>query len=207
MTKKNLQSDSEIFILNDQYRILSDLMPIPPKTQIVELDLGCGAGDFAVELAARYPERLVFAADVMLPRVRKVVRKAGRSGLDNLKFFRVEARNFLTIVLPDASLDRLHLICPDPWPKKRHRANRLLAADFMQAIWRVLKSDGIFHFATDDAPYLEIGTKNLRESNLFDEADPANALADVADIRTEFEKQWLEQGKSVVHTAWRKRQL
>lgn len=202
--KKKTDSDTEIFLLNNQYVILSDLMTIP-EGKTVELDLGCGSGDFTVGLAQKFPERLVFAADIMLNRIRKVVSKCRRAGvLDSTRFFRVEARHLVSIILPDQCLDRLHVICPDPWPKNRHSGHRLISADFMMQIHRVLKPGGIFHFATDDPPYLEAGTKNISESGLFERVDETVYLADVADIKTEFERQWLAAGKAVPHTAWRK---
>lgn len=202
--KKKTDSDAEIFLLNDQYVILSDLMTIP-EGKTVELDLGCGSGDFTVGLAQKFPERLVFAADIMLNRIRKVVSKCKRAGvLESTRFFRVEARHLVSIILPDQCLDRLHVICPDPWPKNRHSGHRLISADFMMQIHRVLKPGGIFHFATDDPPYLEAGTRNIAESGLFERVDETVFLADVADIKTEFERQWLAAGKAVPHTAWRK---
>ena len=202
--KKKTDSDAEIFLLNNQYVILADLMDLP-EGKCVELDLGCGSGDFTVGLAQKFPERLVFAADIMLNRIRKVVSKCRRAGvLGSTRFFRVEARHLVSIILPDQCLDRLHVICPDPWPKNRHSGHRLISSDFMMQIHRVLKPGGIFHFATDDPPYLEAGTKNIVESGLFERVDETVFLADVADIKTEFERQWLAAGKAVPHTAWRK---
>ncbi len=199
--KKKTDCDKEIFLLNDQYLLLSDLMELPEQ---IELDLGCGSGDFSIELARRRPERVVFSADIMLNRIRKVASKGRRAGLTNLRYFRVEARHLVSIILPDGCLDRLHILCPDPWPKNRHSGHRLMSADFMMQIFRVLKADGIFHFATDDEPYMAAAVKNLTESGLFERAEDS-VLADVADIKTEFERQWLAEGKSVPHTAWRKR--
>lgn len=201
--KKKVDSDGEIFLLNDQYAVLSDLMKLPGNVP-VELDLGCGSGDFAVAIAEKHPERLVFAADIMLNRMRKVVSKCRRAGVSNVRFFRVEARHLLTIILPDACLDRLHIICPDPWPKNRHKGHRLISSDIMAQIFRVLKPGGIFHFATDDAAYREAAEKNILESGLFERAEDS-VLADVADIRTEFERQWLDAGKIVPHDAWRRK--
>ena len=202
--KKKTDSDAEIFLLNNQYVILADLMELP-EGKTVELDLGCGSGDFTVGLAQKFPERLVFAADIMLNRIRKVVSKCRRAGvLENTRFFRVEARHLVSVILPDRSLDRLHVICPDPWPKNRHSGHRLISSDFMMQIHRVLKPGGIFHFATDDPPYLEAGTKNIAESGLFERVDEKIFLADVDGITTEFERQWLAAGKTVPHTAWRK---
>ena len=208
MAKKTPIPDTNFFILNDRYVLLDEFLP-GLQDRTVELDLGCGKGDFAVALASRFPDRVVLAADVMLGRLRKVVRKsmAGSEDgglLDNLYFLRVEARHLLSIVLPDSCLDRLHILCPDPWPKFKHKGHRLLSSDFMAQICRVLKPGGIFHFSTDDVPYLNAASKNVETSGLFETADPA-ALSDVSDIRTEFEMQWLALGKSVTHRVWRSR--
>ena len=187
MTKKHAIPQDNFFILNDQYLTLKDFLPeYPGKT--LELDLGCGKG--------------VFAADVMMGRLRKVARKSEvNQNPGNLYFLRVEARHLVSIILPDNSLDRLHLLCPDPWPKAKHKGHRLLSSDFMMQIARVLKPGGVFHFATDDVPYLEQGVNNIKGSGLFTEG---GEIADVADIKTEFERQWLAEGKAVTHTAWTK---
>lgn len=201
---KKTQFDSEILILNDRYVLLNEVVSLPPDA-IVELDLGCGTGDMAVGVAALYPERVVFAADVMLGRLRKVARKAHRAQVENVKFLRVEARHLCSLILPDACLDRIHILCPDPWPKTRHKGHRLMSSDFMMQIHRILKPGGILHFATDDLPYLESSVKNLRSSGLFEEKTDGQPIADVRHITTEFERQWTAQGKPVIHTAWQKK--
>ena len=189
--------DLKIRILTGEY------CHIVPQGDIAELDMGCGAGSFTVALAAKYPERRILAADVMLGRLRKVVKKMERANLENMDVLRVEARSLIAIMLPDASLDRIHILCPDPWPKARHSGHRLMSADFMMQISRVLKKGGILHFATDDEPYMAATVKNITESGLFERLGN-ETLADIEDVKTEFERQWLAQGKPVPHTAWRK---
>ncbi len=200
MTKKKTNFDKEINILTDRYVTLDELMSVPAGVS-VELDLGCGSGDFSLGLAKKYPERLVFAADIQLNRIRKTASRCERAGLTNVRYFRVEARYFLTVVLPDSALDRIHIICPDPWPKNRHRSHRLIASDFTAQICRVLKPDGVLHFATDDPDYRVNAEKILQESGLLVRADD-DRVADVSEIKTEFERQWLASGKTVFHTAW-----
>ena len=173
-----------------------------PVGEVVELDMGCGAGSFTVALAERYPERTVYAADVMLGRLRKVVKKMEHRRLTNMQVLRVEARNLIAMMLPDSSLDRIHILCPDPWPKNRHRGNRLLCSDFTTQLHRVLKADGIFHFSSDDEYYCEAVNKVIAASGLF-ESFP-EGIADLTGIKSDFEKRWLAEGKMVHHRAWRK---
>ena len=74
----------------------------------------------------------------------------------------------------------------------------------MMQINRVLKEGGIFHFATDDMDYMETVNALVKSSGLFESAGP-EAIADVSgeEFRTEFERDWLAEGKSVPHVAWR----
>lgn len=173
-----------------------------PDGVSAELDLGCGSGSFAVALAARMPDRRIVAADVMIGRLRKVVRKARQSGLDNLAVIRAEARVLLALMLPDGSLDRIHLLCPDPWPKNRHRGHRLLCSDFTTQLHRVLKADGIFHFSSDDDYYCDAVGRVVGASGLFESCP--EGIADLRDVKSDFERRWIDAGKTVRHFAWRK---
>ena len=191
------KEDVDIRILTGVYDHLS-----LPQDKICELDLGCGTGSFSVALAKSYPERFVMCADVMLGRLRKVVRRRNHQEVTNLEVLRVEARHLLGIMLPDASLDRIHLLCPDPWPKNRHRGHRLLCCDFTTQLHRVLKKGAVFHFSSDDEYYCDAVNRVMAQSGLF--AACQEAIADLACVQSDFEKRWLAEGKMVHHRAWKK---
>lgn len=188
----------------DQYIdiLTSSYCHFVPQKDIAELDMGCGAGSFTVALAAKYPERQIIAADVMIGRLRKVVKKMQQRKLENMSVLRVEARNLIAMMLPDSSLDRIHVLCPDPWPKNRHRGNRLLCSDFTSQLHRVLKADGIFHFSSDDEYYCEAVNKVIAASGIFAAYD--EGIADLDGVQSDFEKRWLAEGKPVHHRAWKK---
>ena len=191
----------EPVILNELYSRLEDVICLPHSGS-VELDLGCGTGGFAVAVAKAFPDRNMLAADVMLGRLRKVMRLAKRSDAPNMRLLRVEARHLLGVMVPDRFLDRLHILCPDPWPKQKHKANRLLCSDFMVHLHRVLKPAGVFHFASDDVPYVQAVHSLVEGSGLFERAE-LDVLADVLPYKTDFEKSWIELGRKVPHFAWR----
>ncbi len=71
----------------------------------------------------------------------------------------------------------------------------------MMSINRVLKENAVFHFSTDDPEYLEAVVKQVNDSELFAPA-PLSVLDDVKDFKTEFERDWIAQGKTVTHLAW-----
>ena len=189
--------NNKIQILTDKYLIIN-----LEKNKTVELDLGCGTGIFSLELAARYQDSIILAADIMLGRLRKIEKKAIRNNLDNIRILRVEATNLMGYMLKENSVDRIHILCPDPWPKSKHKGHRLLSSQFMNSIKKVLKPDGIFHFATDDKTYYESTCKIVEESGLFETEDNAN-IADISDIKTAFELKWEAEGLKVQHIAWK----
>ena len=182
--------DREVRFLTGVYELFPTEILL--RRSVVELDLGCGVGSFTAELAKRYPERTILAADVMIGRLRKLVRRMLRS----------EARFLVGFSFPDGALDRIHLLCPDPWPKGRHRGHRLLASDFTAQLHRVLKPEGIFHFSSDDEAYCDAVGRVIAASQLFAEAP--EAIADIADVLSDFEERWLAEGKPVHHAAWKR---
>ena len=194
---KKQPQDDFIEILTDKYQLLS----LDESDLIRELDLGCGVGSFTAALAQRYPERKIFAADVMIGRLRKLVKRNKRMDVNNMTILRVEARNLISYMFPDNSLDRIHFLCPDPWPKGRHRGHRLLASDFTAQLHRVLKKDGIFHFSSDDKPYCDAVEKVMNESMLFAPVEPNG---DLEGITSDFERRWLAEGKTVKHIYFKK---
>ncbi|MDD5697065.1 MAG: methyltransferase domain-containing protein [Victivallaceae bacterium] len=189
--------DKYISILTGDYCRLDDRFTLTGKT--IELDLGCGKGSFSTRLAERCPERLIFAADVMIGRLRKLQKRNARAGIANVRPLRVEAAQ-LVAMIPDRTLTRLHILCPDPWPKERHRAHRLLSSEFVGQLHRVLKPGGHFHFSTDDPAYYEAVRRIVSGSGLF--RKQSKLPAELAAISSDFELRWNEQGKTVRHLLW-----
>ena len=196
---KNNKEDLQIFNLNGEYACLDKFFELP-ESKTIELDLGCGKGSFSTALASRYPESMILAADIMIGRLRKLVKRNGRENISNMPLLRVEGSLLVTAMLPDSSINRLHILCPDPWPKAKHRGNRLVSSEFLGQIHRVLRTGGVFHFATDDEPYYKSVTSIVGISGLFRE--DASAISDLSDIKSDFERRWLEEGKPVNHVSW-----
>lgn len=185
-----------IEILTDEYRVW-----LPPAERFIELDLGCGSGAFLAQLAERYPERFVVGADVMLGRLRKVERRLRQRGIANAALLRASAWHLVGLQLPDGCVDRLHLLCPDPWPKDRHYARRLGTSEFLGCLARKFRPGGVFHFASDQQPYVDFVQAAITELGRYTPAP--EAIADVADLKTDFEREFEAAGQSVRHLAWR----
>lgn len=164
--------------------------------------MGCGKGGFLLALAQRYPERMVIGTDLMAGRLRKVASRVKRQHIENIRLWRANNRELVEYQLPDSCIDRLHILCPDPWPKTRHRDRRLLNSDFLNRLPRIMADDGVIHIASDDDLYIELVRKNLASVTGLC-LDSLDAVSDIIDIDTEFEKQWKAAGKTVDHLACR----
>ena len=112
------------FVPDDYFRRLEKAELIRAGRPL-EIDLGCGDGKFLLEMAAHHPERDFLGVERLLGRVRKVCKRIGKLGLTNARVLRLESRYTAEWLLPPASVSRLHLLCPDPWPKLRHHRRRL----------------------------------------------------------------------------------
>lgn len=186
-----------IEFLTNEYRQFQ----IPDGYETVEMDMGCGRGRFTLALAARYPERLIIGSDVMIGRLRRIEAKVEKRDVGNIRLLRAESGALAEFQMPSHCIDRLHILCPDPWPKDKGKARRLVCSAFLCTLPRILKPGGILHLSTDHYPYHK-DWKGLMDSLPFFREEP-DAMADVTDIKTDFELQWEAEGKEVRHLAYR----
>jgi tRNA (guanine-N7-)-methyltransferase len=130
-----------------------DLEKLFQKTQPLEVELGCGDASFLVEYARRNPKRNFIGVERLLGRISKLDRKGRRAALTNLRGVRIESSYFLQFLLPPNSVSALHIYFPDPWPKKKHRKNRLINEQFSILARAALVPGATVFLRTDDADY------------------------------------------------------
>jgi tRNA (guanine-N7-)-methyltransferase len=172
-----------------------------PIIQPVHLDLGAGDGGFAVEFAKQNPNLNILAVERLKGRAEKIAKKIKRFHLENLRVLRLETSYFLTYLVPSASVEVIHIMHPDPWPKRKQQKNRLFQTDFIVHCARVLKTGGELRLTLDHPGYfLEITRvmKNNHDFRSYFWQPGANYP------KSDFEKQFLDEGKVVIRQAWRK---
>ncbi|MBA3960275.1 MAG: tRNA (guanosine(46)-N7)-methyltransferase TrmB [Chthoniobacterales bacterium] len=166
----------------------------------LEVDLGCGNGAFLVALAAQFPERNFLGIERLIGRVRSACAKAARANLPNVRVLKVELSYAVKYLLPPTSVAVLHLLFPDPWPKQRHHRRRIVTADFLADLHRVLARDGRLRLATDQADYFET-IRQLISTQPFAKVD--DNAAERFPLTT-FEKHFVAAGAPIYRLVLRK---
>ena len=117
------------------------------------LEIGCGVGDFIVQMAELHPDLNFIALDFYNKGCIKTCKRIDKSGLKNVRVLRAEARSFINACIPALALRMVVINCPDPWPKLRHRKRRLVSPEFVAYLSRYMQSEADFYFATDFVDY------------------------------------------------------
>ena len=162
-----------------------------------EVEIGIGKGRFLLTQAAARPEVNFLGIEWSLKYLRLAKERAQRQGLSNVRLFRADARHVLAALLPDRSVVRVHVYCPDPWPKKRHRKRRLFTPATVTHIERVLVPGGYLDLSTDVRDYFdEIRELVPSASGLREAEDPLFPI-DGASGRTSYEVKYLDAGRPI----------
>ena len=117
------------------------------------LEVGFGAGEHLAAQAAAHPGTAMLGCEPYVTGVTSLLAIIEREGLANIRIFNDDARLLLG-ALPEASIGRVFVLFPDPWPKVRHHKRRFIAPATLTALARVMKDGAELRFATDHMGYV-----------------------------------------------------
>lgn len=115
----------------------------------LELEIGAGAGGFAVEYARRHPEVRMIAFEWRKKYAREVAFRAAQAGVKNLVVIEGDAKLEVPRLFLPESLAGLHLQFPDPWWKRAHQKRAILTPEFTPVLLSRLAHGGRFDLRTD----------------------------------------------------------
>jgi tRNA (guanine-N7-)-methyltransferase len=145
----------------------------PPRAEHLWLEVGFGGGEHARALIADHPEAALIACEVfeqgLCSMLAALVPEGGEATYPlpaNLKIWDDDGRTLLA-ALPEASLDRLFLMFPDPWPKARHAKRRFVHPETVKLVASRLKPGAEWRIASDDPTYQAWVEEVMRSSKLF----------------------------------------
>jgi len=119
----------------------------------LEVEIGFGRGDFLLDRAMRYPERLFIGYETKIKATRLFLDRIGRAEVGNLWISDDDARFNLPRTLDAGCVSIVHILFPDPWWKSQHLARRLFTPPFVDMLADLIAPGGMFHFKSDVRDY------------------------------------------------------
>ena len=179
---------------------LLDFEQVFARSAPTVLEIGFGNGDSLVQLASEDESSNFLGIEVHDPGIGHCMIAARAAAVKNLRIIAHDAIEVLEHQIAPASLARINLYFPDPWPKKRHHKRRIVQPSFLELCASRLQSNTSLHIATDWENYAEHIDEVLNESPYFDcaerrEHDGEQPLSRPA---TKFERRGLSKG----HRIW-----
>ena len=164
----------------------------------LDLDLGCGLGGFALQIAQKNPDRNFIGLEKFSNVIIGAIDKAKAANVPNLKFLNCRCECLEKYIKPH-SVDKIYLNFSNPLPNKRDTRQRLTNPRFLNIYKEVLKEDGILIQKTDDRSFFEYSIQMYKENgwNILDECWDLAALNDTNNIITEHEQKYMNEGKLI----------
>lgn len=164
----------------------------------MQLEVGCGKGQFVCEMAKRYPDVNFIAVEVNPNVAYMAAKKAVELSLKNVHFLQCRAE-YLPKYIPDSSVEAVYLNFSCPFPKKKYASHRLTNKRFLD-IYRLLMKDGAeIHQKTDNMHFFEYSIEQFSQCGF--------ALKNVTfdlhnsgyenNIMTEYEKRFTDLGQPI----------
>lgn len=133
-----------------------DLLDFPSlfgRRAPVRLEIGFGHGEFISQMAACHPDEDFVGVDQNDLRTTKAAHKSNTLDAANVRVFNDEAHRFVRFRIPPASVHRVYILFPDPWPKAGHRRRRLMNRAFLLDVAHALQPGGRLIIASDTHNY------------------------------------------------------
>ncbi len=156
----------------------------------LEVEIGFGNGEYLARLSQQYPNVNFVGFEQYCERIHRTLRKLSRTGQDNVRLLRLDARAGLERYFQAKTIAQVHCLYPPPWPKKSDAKHRLFTTDFLKTVNSRLVDGGTFKIVTDFYPYIAWIQDNIPGTGFvveFKRIAPG--------YNTKFENKWLAQGQ------------
>jgi tRNA (guanine-N7-)-methyltransferase len=175
------------------------------RPERIFLEIGFGGGEHLAHEAGRFPGTGFIGAEGFVNGVARMLQHVEAGGIENLRIHDGDALHLLDW-LPEASIDRIDILYPDPWPKKRHWKRRFVSPENLDRMARVLKPGGVFRFASDIPDYIEWTVEHCAGHPAFGtRVGGVSAEAFEGWKRTRYEAKALREGRTPAYLIFERR--
>ncbi len=170
----------------------------------IVLELGCGKGEYSVNLAKLFPNKNFLGIDIKGARFWRGAKTALEEKIANVGFLRTQIE-LVDLLFEENEVDEIWITFPDPQIKYKRTKHRMTNPDFLDKYKKVLKPNGVVHLKTD-SEYMHGYTLGLLqglgltiEYAHHDVYGTTNAPKEVTDIQTYYESQYLAIEKKITY--------
>ena len=174
----------------------------------IVLELGCGKGEYSVNLAQVFPDKNFIGIDIKGARFWRGAKTALEEGLANVAFIRSQIE-LIDGLFAENEVDEIWITFPDPQIKYKRTKHRLTNSSFLQKYKFILKPEGVVNLKTD-SEFMHGYTLGLLHGEgheilhaNHDVYKNEYSPKEVVEIQTFYEKQYLEQGKRITYIRFR----
>ncbi len=192
-------------MLNDTFPLKGKWNEFFENNDPITLELGCGKGEYSVELGRCYPERNFVGVDIKGARIWRGAKTVDEAQLPNVAFLRTRI-NFIASAFANNEVSEIWLTFSDPMISGNEN-RRLTARVFIERYMKILRPDALIHLKTDSDTLYEFTLQQISEYGykLHEKSEDIYAdlsrfdddLQEILQIKTYYEKKFLKEGKSI----------
>jgi tRNA (guanine-N7-)-methyltransferase len=205
---KNVIQPSRSEILEKDFFLKGNWKEFFNNDHPIVLELGCGKGEYTLELARRDPSRNYIGMDIKGARLWKGAKSAIEENLNNVGFLRSQIE-LIDSLFGYGEVDEIWITFPDPQIKFKRTKHRLTNLSFLKKYQAILKKGGIINLKTDSEfmhGYTLGLLQGLNHEILYANHDVyrnEGSPKEVLEIQTFYENQYLEKGKPITYIKFR----
>jgi len=161
------------------------------------IEIGFGDGAALIESALKYPDKNFIGIEVYDSGLGQCLNAINQHKIKNIRLIYRDAVEVFEQFITKQSVEKINILFPDPWPKKRHHKRRLINKRFLALLSKSLINKGIVNISTDWEDYAQQIELTFKESNQFKEIK-----SELRDFKTKFEKRGIKLGHKIFNYSY-----
>ena len=195
--KNALQDHSSKYLLDTNNTSTNLKSCFDLKQHGVVIEIGFGDGTVLIESALKNPNKNFIGIEVYDSGLGQCLNEINKHKIKNIRLIYGDAVEVFEQFITKKSVEKINILFPDPWPKKRHRKRRLINKRFLALLSKSLINKGIINISTDWEDYAQQIELTFKESNQFKEIK-----SESRNLKTKFEKRGIKLGHKIFNYSY-----
>ena len=195
--KNALQDHSSKYLLDTNNTSTNLKSCFDSKQHGVVIEIGFGDGTVLIESALKNPNKNFIGIEVYDSGLGQCLNEINKHKIKNIRLIYGDAVEVFEQFITKKSVEKINILFPDPWPKKRHHKRRLINKRFLALLSKSLINKGIINISTDWEDYAQQIELTFKESNQFKEIK-----SESRNLKTKFEKRGIKLGHKIFNYSY-----